>query len=88
MNGMVKQKVTITLDRSKAESARSLMGAHSTSEVVDMALDHLIRAERLRRDIAAYKRVPPTAAEDEIAAFAGSVPLDDTDWEGLYSDEG
>jgi hypothetical protein len=88
MNGMVKQKVTITLDRSKAENARSLMGAHSTSEVVDMALDHLIRAERLRRDIAAYKRVPPTAAEGEIAAFAGSVPLDDTDWEGLYSDEG
>ena len=84
---MAKQKVTITLDRSKAESARSLVGASSTSEVVDLALDHLIRSESRRRDIAAYQRVPPTRAESEIAALADSAPLDDTDWEALYADE-
>jgi hypothetical protein len=87
MQGMAKQKVTITLDRSKAENARSLVGASSTSEVVDLALDHLIRAERLRRDLAAYQRVPPTPAESEIAALSDSAPLDETDWESLYADE-
>jgi hypothetical protein len=84
---MAKQKVTITLDRSKAENARTLVGAASTSEVVDLALDHLIRAERRRRDIAAYRRVPPTRAESEIAALADSALLDETDWEALYADE-
>ena len=87
MKGMAKEKVTITLDRSKADNARSLVGARSTSEVVDLALDHLIRAERLRRDIAAYQRVPPTPAESEIAALADSAFLDETDWEALYADE-
>jgi hypothetical protein len=84
---MAKEKVTITLDRSKAESARSLVGARSTSEVVDLALDHLIRAERLRRDIAAYNGVPPTIAESEIAALADPAPLDETDWDALYAEE-
>jgi hypothetical protein len=87
MYSMAKQKVTITLDRSKAENARSLVGAASTSEVVDLALDHLIRAERLRRDVAAYQCVPPTPAESELAALADPAPLDETDWEGLYADE-
>jgi hypothetical protein len=63
------------------------VGASSTSEVVDMALDHLIRAERLRRDIAAYKQVPPTMGEIEIASLASSGHLDETDWETLYADE-
>ena len=40
---MGKEKVTISLDRSKADDARSLVEAHSTSEVIDIALDHLIR---------------------------------------------
>lgn len=84
---MAKQKVTITLDRSKAEHARTLVGASSTSEAVDLALDHLIRAERLRRDIAAYQRVPPTPDESEIAALASPTSLDETDWEALYANE-
>ena len=61
---MAKQKVTITLDRSKADRARSLLGVSSTSEVIDLALDRVINAERLRRDIDAYRRVPATAAAD------------------------
>jgi hypothetical protein len=85
---MAKQKVTITLDRSKADNARSLVGARSTSEVVDIALDQLIRAERLRQDVAAYRRQPPTEAEREVALLAEAAGLDDeTDWEAAYSED-
>jgi hypothetical protein len=64
------------------------MNASSTSEVIDLALDRLIRAERLRRDVAAYGRIPPTDAELELALLAETVALDDhTDWEALYADE-
>jgi hypothetical protein len=84
---MARQKVTITLDRSKAESARSLVGATSTSEVVDIALDRLIRLERLRRDVMAYGRVPPTTSDVELALLAGNVALDETDWESLYLED-
>lgn len=85
---MAKQKVTITLDRAKADEARSLVGGTSTSQVVDVALDRLIRAERLRRDIAAYRDHPPSDTEDVLALLADSSGLaDDTDWEALYDDE-
>ena len=86
---MAKEKATITLDRAKAAVARALLGVESTSEVIDLALDRLIRAERLRADIAAYQRVPPT--QDEIAlSFLGDAAsiADDTDWEALYADDG
>jgi len=87
---MAKAKVTITLDRSKAEDACSLVGATSTSLVIDMALDCLIRSERLRHDIAAYRNSPPTDAEVELALLDQTGDLhDDTDWEALYpEDEG
>jgi hypothetical protein len=85
---MAKGKATITLDRSKAEEARSLVGAGSTSEVIERALDLLIRVERLRRDITAYRRVPPTDAEIEIAVLADTAGVaDDTDWEALYAED-
>jgi hypothetical protein len=83
---MAKQKVTITLDRAKSDDARSLAGAKSTSEVIDLALDHFIRFERLRRDVAAYRRVPPTESENALATMAAADGLDDaTDWEALYA---
>jgi hypothetical protein len=84
---MVKEKVTITLDRSKAEDARALVGAGSTSEVVDIALDRLIRTERLRQDVAAYRRVPPTGAEAELALLDAADLEDSTDWELLYAED-
>jgi len=85
---MAKEKVTITLDRSKADTARSLVGAASTSEIIDLALDRIIRAERLRRDLAAYRRGPPTDAELELALLAQTAALDDdTDWAALYADD-
>jgi hypothetical protein len=86
---MAREKITITIDRSKAERARSLTGAPSTSQVIDVALERLIRAERLRRDIAAYRRVPPTESEVELALLAETGDLDDqTDWEQLYAGDG
>lgn len=82
---MAKEKATITLDRAKAAEARSLTGATSTSQVVDLALDRLIRAERLHNDIEAYRTVPPTGAELEVGRLAATGALaDDTDWEALY----
>ena len=85
---MAKEKATITIDRAKAALALEVSGARSTSEVVDLALDQLIRAERLRADIDAYQGVPPTAAELELALLGDSSGLaDDTDWEQLYSEE-
>lgn len=84
---MAKEKVTITLDRAKAESARALVRASSTSEVIDVALDHLIRAERLRHDVDAYRRLPPTGEELALSSLAQPGALaDDTDWEALYSE--
>jgi hypothetical protein len=84
---MAKEKVTITLDRAKAEVARGLVGAASTSEVVDIALERLVRAERLRRDVEAYRRVPQTAEEGAFADEADTAGLhDDVDWEALYAE--
>jgi hypothetical protein len=85
---MAKEKATITLDRAKAAAARALLGVESTSQVIDMALDQLIRAERIRADIAAYQRVPPTQDEIALASLddTGSI-ADDTDWAALYTDD-
>jgi len=85
---MAIEKATITLDRGKAAAARALLGVGSTSEVIDLALDQLIHAERLRADIAAYQRVPATQDEVALAASgeAGGIG-DDTDWEALYADD-
>ena len=84
---MAKEKVTITLDRSKADAAKGLVGAASTSEVIDIALDRLVRAERLRRDVEAYRRMPQTPQERALADQADVRGLDDdVDWEALYAD--
>lgn len=84
---MARVKATITIDRDKATAASLLVHAKSTSEVVDMALDHLIRVERLRQDIAAYRRLPVTDEELVLATLADNSELtDDTDWDALYSD--
>lgn len=84
---MARSLVTITLDTDKAAQAQALLGAVSTSEVIDRALDRLLYLERLRQDIAAYKKHPPT--DEELAmALAGDVSGldDDTDWEALCKD--
>jgi hypothetical protein len=82
---MAKEKVTITLDRAKADRARGLVAARSTSDVIDVALDRLIDSEQLHRDIAAYRRLPPGHSEKAISLLAEASGLaDETDWEALY----
>ena len=84
---MGRDKVTITLDRAKAELARGLVGAKSTSEVIDLALERLIRAEQLRNDVEAYLRTPQTLVEASLANQAAKDGLaDDVDWAALYAD--
>jgi hypothetical protein len=79
--------VTITLDRAKAELARGLVGARSTSEVIDLALERLILTERLRQDVEAYRRLPQTSEELALADQAArDVLSDDVDWASLYAD--
>jgi hypothetical protein len=87
--GMAKQKTTITVERRKVDEARRLTGAASTSAAIDLALDRLIRGERLRMDIAAYTGAPPTEEEVDLAAITPpwSDLTDDTDWEALYADD-
>jgi hypothetical protein len=85
---MAREKATITLDRDKAAAALALIGANSTSEVIDVALDRLIRAERLRADVAAYERVPLTQDDVELASRGDTSGIgDDTDWDALYADD-
>lgn len=82
----MRSKATITLDRDKVTRAGALVGRTSMSEVVDVALEHLIRSEELRRDVAAYTRREPT--QDEITL--GELPVrldladDDVDYAALY----
>ena len=88
INSMAREKATITLDRGKAAAARALLGVGSTSEAIDVALDQLIHAERLRADIAAYQRTPPTQDEVALASFGNTGGIgDDTDWEALYAND-
>jgi Bacterial antitoxin of type II TA system, VapB len=70
--GMARQKATITLDRRKVDEARQLTGQKSTSAVIDLALERLVRSERLRRDIEAYRRTP--LGDDELVI--GDLPVE------------
>ncbi len=85
---MAREKATITLDRGKAAIARALLGVNSTSEAIDVALDRVIHTQRLRADIAAYQRTPPTDDEVALASFGDPGTLgDDIDWEAVYADD-
>jgi hypothetical protein len=79
--------VTITLDRERANTARALLGETTTPEVIDVALERLIRTERLDHDVAAYAAIsqePGIVEIDLLGATAG--PADETDWAALYDD--
>lgn len=85
---MAKEKATITVDRAKLAEARALLGVNSASAAIDIALSDLIRRGRVRRDVEAYTRVPPT---EEEAALGEAHPewadlADDTDWDAEWPD--
>jgi hypothetical protein len=83
---MAKEKATVTLDRRKADAARAAVGARSLSETIDIALDRLVRAERLRHDIEAYTRHPPTPEEIAWGEMPRRLDLgdEDVDYEAIY----
>jgi uncharacterized protein YhdP len=82
---MAKEKVTITLDRRQVDEAIRLTGAASTSGAIELALRHLIQAERLASDLRAYELHPPTPFEKVLGELAQdwSDVADDTDWEAV-----
>jgi len=86
MNGMAREKVTVTLDRQKVTAAQALIRARSISETLDAALDRLIRDEQLRRDVAAYAREPLASEELAFADLPVELDLDDddVDYNALY----
>lgn len=86
---MAKGKTTITVEREKLDQARRLTGAASASAAIDIALDQLIRSERLRGDIAAYSGRQPADGEVALAAITPRWDdlADETDWDALYADE-
>lgn len=87
---MARTKATITVDRDQLSMARSLTGAGSASQTIDIALRRLIAVERLRRDIEAYARIPPTPDELMLASTTVSLDLDDdnVDYDALYEVHG
>lgn len=82
---MARGKVTITLDRDKAEKAMRLSGQRTVSGVIDKALDDYIRTERNRRDAEIYERMPITEDEilDEYAGGKLDLGDDDVDYAAL-----
>lgn len=76
----------MVVDQDKLDEAKALIDGRSMSEVIDVALDGLIRAERLRRDVAAYAGRPPTDDELALADLPVALDLDDddVDYEALY----
>ncbi len=85
---MAKEKATITVDRAKLAEARDLLGVHSASAAIDVALSEVIRRARLRRDIEAYTMVPPKAEDVSLgeATPDWSDLADDTDWDAEWPD--
>jgi excisionase family DNA binding protein len=86
---MVRQKATITLDRATVAEVQRLTGAATTSAAVGLALRALIKAERIRHDVAAYQLMPIT---DEELALTNLRPdwsdlADDTDWDAMFPEE-
>ena len=83
---MARDKATVTLDRDKVRIAMELTGERSMSDVIDRALDRLIRTVQLRRDLAAYAATPPSAAEAALGDLPVHLDLgdDDVDYDTWY----
>lgn len=81
---MPKSKVSVALERSKVDEARRLVDTGSVSELIDIALTRLIAAERERRHVLGYERVPQGTEDVEWAEMPrrNEDIADDTDWAG------
>ncbi len=90
MTDMARGKATITLDRAKVARAGALIGGGTMSGVIDIALDRVIRAEELRRDIASYAQSPVDADDLAIADLPVEFSLgdDDIEYDAIYGGSG
>lgn len=86
---MRREKVSITVDRTKVDRARELVEARSVSELIDVALTRLIHDELEHRHVDGYVRRPPGHEEQAWADRVQASPdfADDVDWAGLYGIE-
>ena len=83
---MARKKTTLSLDRTKADAVRALLAAKNISDAIDAALDRILYEEEIRRSIAGYVAIPPTAEEDALARPHPRLDDDDTDWRAAYAD--
>lgn len=86
---MARSKATITVDRDLLHQVQGVVGRTNASDTIDFALRELLKAERIRRDIAAYGAAPPTVDEIALTSYVSASHADlndDTDWEALFAD--
>ena len=85
---MPKLKTTISVDEANLASACELLGVSSRSEAVDIALQRLVRSERLLHDLRGYLGTPPTADEIALSELGVEFDLGDdhVDYDALYGD--
>ncbi len=81
---MARRKATLTIDRAQLLRAQELTGPATMSDAVDLALTRLVRAEELRRDVAAYRSNPPGDGELGDLAVTFDLADDDVDYDALY----
>jgi Arc/MetJ family transcription regulator len=87
---MARSKATITVDRELLLQVQGVVGRTNASDTIDLALRGLLKAERIRRDIAAYEAAPQTADEIALTSHVSASHADltdDTDWEALFADD-
>jgi Arc/MetJ family transcription regulator len=87
---MARSKATITVDRDLLQQVQGMVGRSSASDTIDLALRELLKAERVRSDIAAYEALPLTTDERSLTnhvAAAHADLADSTDWEAVFADD-
>jgi hypothetical protein len=83
---VAKSKLSVTLNLETIEKARALVTVSSVSELLDVALERLIRTEEEAQHVAGYVRTPADADFITFAQTSRDAILDDVDWAALYNE--
>lgn len=83
---MAKSKLSVTLDPHRLERAQALVSVASVSELLDVALDRLIRTEEERQHVAGYILQPVGNDLMDLAQTTRDAIVDDVDWAALYDE--
>jgi hypothetical protein len=84
---LAKSKLSVTLDPNAIDRARALVTVSSVSELLDVALQQLIRSEEERQHVAGYVRSPVGNEFVELADVRRDPIADDVDWAALYGEK-